>query len=263
VEEQKSTTGARDPEQIVREIDCTREAIGSTVEELGHRLTPSRLAGDAKTYVKETAMREASTLWSRMSENAMPLALIGGGLVWMMRSQRSQRAQEWHASELPQGTGIYPEPVAAGIYAEPVEAVAYGSYATAGNGGESMKSRASERVSQMAGTVRQRTSEVSSAAVQATSRRAHQARQGFERMHDEQPLLMGLAMLTLGALVGSLVPPTRREDELLGHTRDDLVGAAAQAGREKAEQAREQIESRTPAQSGGAHEMHGAQPVPH
>lgn len=51
---------------------------------------------------------------------------------------------------------------------------------------------------------------------------------------EEQPLIAGLVTVVLGALVGLSLPGTRREDELLGSTRDHL----AEQAREVAERAK-------------------------
>src|SRR5690606_41974167 len=78
----------REPAEIERDIAQTREAIDSTVDELGQRRAPSQLMDDAKSYVKETAKRRANSLWSTLSDNCIPLLLIGGGMVWMESPHR-------------------------------------------------------------------------------------------------------------------------------------------------------------------------------
>jgi hypothetical protein len=203
----------RDPERIERELAETRESIDSTVEELGERLAPSQLVDDAKNYVKETAMRGANTLWSRVNENAVPLAMIGGGLMWMMRSDG-------------RGSHAY-GPRAGGTYGARAGA-------TAGH--------LTDRVRETASDLGEKASEMGESAMHATRRVQEQARNRFDQMREEQPLLLGLASLALGAVVGGLIPTTRREEELLGETRDQVVEAAAEAARTKAEQARRALE---------------------
>ncbi|MDC0656643.1 hypothetical protein N6L27_01370 [Leisingera sp. SS27] len=51
--------------------------------------------------------------------------------------------------------------------------------------------------------------------------------------YDRNPLAAGAIALGLGALIGSLLPPTRREDELLGAHRDALAAKAEAALREE------------------------------
>ncbi|WP_299417719.1 hypothetical protein [uncultured Sulfitobacter sp.] len=59
--------------------------------------------------------------------------------------------------------------------------------------------------------------------VEAQTRAAVQKSQTF--MHD-QPLAVGALALGLGALVGALLPSTRREDDLLGEHRDAAMARA-------------------------------------
>lgn len=62
---------------------------------------------------------------------------------------------------------------------------------------------------------------------------AGRARRGFSHMLEERPLMVGAIALAIGAALGALLPATRREDEWLGSTRDDLGHRVARAGREE------------------------------
>ncbi|HEV3075604.1 MAG TPA: hypothetical protein VHB47_14380 [Thermoanaerobaculia bacterium] len=56
---------------------------------------------------------------------------------------------------------------------------------------------------------------------------------------EERPLAVGVAALALGLLAGVALPATRREDQLLGDARDDLLDSAREAGRDALEQGKE------------------------
>lgn len=58
---------------------------------------------------------------------------------------------------------------------------------------------------------------------------------------DENPIMIGVAGLAAGLLIGSLLPRTRREDELLGRYADDLRREGARYARDVAHQGREAI----------------------
>lgn len=64
---------------------------------------------------------------------------------------------------------------------------------------------------------------------------AKQAGRGLTDFIETQPLVAGLITAAIGALVGIVLPGTRREDELMGSARDNLASQA----REAAERARE------------------------
>jgi hypothetical protein len=69
-------------------------------------------------------------------------------------------------------------------------------------------------------------------------RQARRAGSGFSHLLEERPLVVGLAGLAIGALLGALLPATRREDEWMGETRDDLA-RRARAEVDKAERVAE------------------------
>jgi len=111
-------------------------------------------------------------------------------------------------------------------------------------------SSAGHRVADAAGTVRERASDLSHRTRERASelgdrtrekatelgyRTRYQARRaqvGFWEMMEENPLAVGVATLALGVLAGLSLPSTRREDELLGETRDKLVDRIEEVGRE-------------------------------
>ena len=220
----------RDPVEIEREIAVTRESIDSTVEELGDRLTPSQLVDDAKEFVKEKAMRGANTAWARVNENAMPLALIGSGVIWMMRS--GDRSGNGFAARHPARSYRGTQPF-----------------------GSTQREGITDRMRDAASDVTERASEKASELTESARDAGHELRENmrsrFESMREEQPLLLGLASLALGALIGGLLPSTRREEELLGEARDQVVQAAAETVREKSDQARESIEETKQREEGG------------
>ena len=75
-----------------------------------------------------------------------------------------------------------------------------------------------------------------SQAYEETSQRLQQA-------HRETPLAVGLGILALGALAGSLIPRTRREDEWMGEYSDEAITQAKDAGRRAQQDATERVRS--------------------
>jgi len=113
--------------------------------------------------------------------------------------------------------------------------------------------RAGEKAGEFAGRVRSQTGHMTEAA----RRRARQARAKAGRMSgtvqhqmsrgyaysrdrftdavEDYPLAVGLGFLALGALMGLSLPRTRREDELMGETSDQLKHSAREMGEELVE----------------------------
>ncbi|MQP66815.1 hypothetical protein GE253_15890 [Niveispirillum sp. SYP-B3756] len=75
----------------------------------------------------------------------------------------------------------------------------------------------------------------SEAMAQRARRRAARINRSFWDLVDEHPLSAGLAGLAVGAAIGACLPATRREDEMMGKYRDDLLEEALAKGRRTAE----------------------------
>lgn len=73
--------------------------------------------------------------------------------------------------------------------------------------------------------------------------RLRQAQGGYQRLLDEQPLVLGALGLAAGLALGYALPITRREDELLGEYRDQLVYKAKETGQAYGEKAQRVAQS--------------------
>jgi vacuolar-type H+-ATPase subunit H len=98
---------------------------------------------------------------------------------------------------------------------------------------------AKEKASDVADRARYRASELRGQA----RHKARQARVGFWEMMESNPLAMGAATLAVGVLAGLAIPSTRKEDELLGETRDHLVEDLKSRGQEVLEKGRQVAEA--------------------
>ena len=100
---------------------------------------------------------------------------------------------------------------------------------------------AKERVAETAHDVREKVSSTVSAAERKAHlakeravEKAHRARMGLSRQYDSSPLLLGLAALVGGVVLGSALPATRKEEEVLGPVRDRLFDQVRDTGRDVA-----------------------------
>jgi hypothetical protein len=94
---------------------------------------------------------------------------------------------------------------------------------------------AREKVAEKAHETRARISTTVERAGRKVSETAYQARAGVVRSYDSSPLLLGLAALAGGVLLGAAIPSTRREEEVLGPVRDRWLDQVRSSGREVAE----------------------------
>ncbi len=85
-----------------------------------------------------------------------------------------------------------------------------------------------EQVAEGAGRVREQAGQVPAFARQQW----HDAQLGFWQTMDQKPFAIGIAALAAGVAAGLSVPSTRKEQELMGETRDRLLDQAKDFGRE-------------------------------
>lgn len=98
---------------------------------------------------------------------------------------------------------------------------------------------AKERVVDATSAARERASELSGQARERARYQARQAQMGFWQSMEERPLAIGAAALALGVVAGLMVPSTRKEDELMGETRDRLMERAKEVGEEALEKGKQ------------------------
>jgi hypothetical protein len=106
---------------------------------------------------------------------------------------------------------------------------------SAGEKVSSVMDSAREKASGIAQGARETVESVEERAARLRERARLQVRDakiGFWQTLDQQPLVVGAAAIAIGLVAGLLVPSTRREDELMGERRDDLMQRAQERGRE-------------------------------
>ncbi len=169
-------------------------------------------------YAKGNGGEFVTNLGNTLKANPVPTVLTGVGLVWLMAGQNRQPASTYSTSTGPSMRDRLSEKTT-GLKEQ----------------GASLKDRAGQMTHNLSSSVsstRARLSDSSRHAGENLRYRADQARGGFNRMLNEQPLALGAIGVALGALVAACIPPTRREDELMGEARDEMAHRA----REKAEE---------------------------
>ncbi|UNG19988.1 DUF3618 domain-containing protein [Stutzerimonas zhaodongensis] len=229
----------KDPDELEREIDQTRTEIGNIVHALENKLSPGELIDTALGYVKGGGGEFFSNLSNTVKANPVPTVLTSIGLIWMMAGQNRQP----HSNVTTAGynTGSNGPSMGDKLSAK-----------TAGikQQGASMKEKAShmgQSVSESLGSARTRASDSSRQASARLRGGADRARGGFNQLLQEQPLALGAIGIALGALIAASVPPSRREDEMLGEASDrmtDQLRHKAEEGYQKASAEGEEVANR-------------------
>jgi ElaB/YqjD/DUF883 family membrane-anchored ribosome-binding protein len=235
----------RDPEQIRADIERTRGDMTETVDEIKERLSPENLKEQAKERVREATIGRARGMAEDMGkrargmryaivetvrENPVPALLVGLGLAWLYRERRTGYEPGETSSYREYGQSEY------GGYRETPsesrfrrwgrEASSWGQEKTSGL--KETAENVQEKAAEVAGQAKQKVEQVGDVAQE----KVRQARSGFDRMLRENPLMVAVAALAVGAAVGLAIPETETEHEYMGEAKDRLMSKAREVGRD-------------------------------
>jgi hypothetical protein len=212
--------GTRRPQEIQREIDRTRGELDATLNAIEHRLTPGQLLDQGIDYLRHSGARQYLTnLGGSLKDNPIPVTLAGIGLAWLAAMQN--RPVQYRFVEVERK--------------EYEEYPAYDETPGAIDKARDKMHQASDRVSQM----RNRMSSQASHLTESARQQAERVKGGWDTMRNDHPLALGAIGLALGAVAAAMQPRTRKEDEMMGATRDRLLDDAKQVGAEKLQQAQQ------------------------
>jgi len=177
--------------------------------------------------------------WELTRRHPMPATLISVGLGWLLIERI--RATDTDLADYPEGLDEISDHLATSRIASAAGAVKD----AAGHAVDSVKdatSHAVETVKDATGyaveTIKETASDLNQQAHETAAHlksTARQARISFWQTMEENPLAVGATILTLGAIAGFALPSTRKEDSLMGETRDQLFSSVREAGHEVVE----------------------------
>lgn len=212
---------SNDPDEIHADIERTRGEMSGTIDEIQERLSPGRIQQQATERVREatigrvehageSARETGMTMLETLKQNPIPAAMVGVGLGWLYMSRggsSSGQRYDYGESRIPSGE----------------------SERGAGQVAES----ATQRAEDMGGQMRERSEHMSSMA----RGQAQQMRGQFGQMFQENPLAIGVVAFGIGAALGLTVPESRKEHQIMGERRDELIDQAKVTAQDKMERA--------------------------
>lgn len=245
--------GSGRTQQIEADIDRTRAAMDRTVDAIAGKLTPQQLMMEALGVFKDGSSALATKLVQTAREHPVPATIIGIGIGLLLTESAKGGSSRTSATDFDTrnrnvGFGGYgdhaagePDVRTEGFTtavkdktAEVKDTVAYGA----------MEAR--EKVGEKAAQVKQQVAETTehvrekAANVPVYARQQwHDAQLGFWQTMDQKPFAIGMAALAAGVAAGLTVPSTRKENELMGETRDRLLDQAKGLGREAVDKGRQ------------------------
>lgn len=241
-------------------------------ERLAPKQLASEVSDAVKKQLQSRTHRAASAMASSVRQDPFPWVLMGLGAAWLIKERR-ERANATRFGAVKRGVGdsqllgvsSYGSMGYASSYgtAHPMEGptVPVSGPSDSGMAGKAHDVRekvadkthevrekvadtahaAKERVAETAHGLREKVSSTVSAAEQKAhlakqraAEKARQARTGLSRQYDSSPLLLGLAALVGGVVLGSALPASRKEEEVLGPVRDRLFEQVRDTGRDVA-----------------------------
>ena len=220
----------KDPAELEREIDQKRAEIGDIVHALENKLSPGELIDTALSYVKGGGGEFFSNLSNTAKANPVPTVLTSIGLLWLMAGQNRQPPAPASSTGGPSLTDKL-STKASGLKQQ-------------GSDLRERTSRVGHDVSASLADARHRVSDTSRHAADTLRQQSERARGGFNHLLNEQPLALGAIGIALGALLAASVPPTRKEDEMLGRTSDSVTDGLrhkAEEGYQKAADIGQQV----------------------
>ena len=232
--------------EIRTEIEETRLEMGGTLDELGNRLEPGHLVNQAVENVREatigrveeTAKGISDMVMDTIKRNPVPAALAGAGLalLWKNRSQGTQ-------SNASHG-------MAYGYQGPPGTARQNGSTEGIGSKVGDAASTVGQNVGGAVGSVADGAQQVGGEVVERAGATAQQVGWKLDSFMQANPLAVGAIAVGAGALVGSIVPATSQERDVLGdasrqvgNTVRDTVDEATTKAEETLDRAKEKVSS--------------------
>jgi hypothetical protein len=193
----------------------------------------------------ETAGGWRQSVFDTIKANPMPAALVGLGLGWMLLNRPSGSSTYRMSGQTGYGPPRYGSDVYSGYGAGSYGGGTYGGSSVADTAQQAVdrtQQKAGQVVGQVqdtagqvagqvqdtAGQVMDQVQETSGQMVEQVQQQAARAQSFLQQQLEDNPLVVGAVALAIGGVLAATVPSTSREDELLGQTRDRLVGSAAE-----------------------------------
>lgn len=276
----RSDQAARSPEDIENEIHHTRAQLDSTLSQLQRKLTgaPNEAIGEFTQNLTQAVVRNpvptillgTGLLWmmgSFLWRHRVPVAMVGSAVAWrkMYGPEQGQlyyrpdiaAVDHRHArsgGEMESGEEHESRMSHAANKASHTGRRVIGTIRGSASSGRERLSSTGQRLSEksaqmrsqmadMAGSMRTQAAQLSESARDRAQRLGSRTR---ETAYD-QPWMMAALGLAAGAAVGLLVPHTRREDELMGESRDRLFDRAREQVQEQMERGEEAVQAATAA----------------
>ena len=249
----------KDPETLEREIDQTRAAMNKTLDSLERKLTPGQLLDECLRFVGKSGTEIGASLGRAVKENPIPVLLTATGIAWMVMSpgRRSHATvydytgdvdyapeNDEYEEFMSDEPGASDKPGALSRMADKVKSGASKARSQLGSSTHAIRDTVNSTSATVKDSVNRTTDSVKETFNRTTNlaqTQAKRAREGFNSLLEEQPLILGALGIALGAAIGAALPSTEQEDHLMGEARDKTLNKVKESGAQTFERARETV----------------------
>lgn len=254
-----SDNGYHSTSEIERDVERSRARVSDTLRELRERMSPGQVVDEVLDYARASGGVDfARNLGRSVTDNPLPLLLIGTGIAWLMTSSNgrpqagpsvdqlastgrdaAQRAGEWMQDSSDGSSGRMDD------MADRMGDMAEGARDTTNAAVDRMRGAAQGVGSKMSEYADSAKGLAGSAKNLASSARSNaqnlgdQMQRTWNSLADDQPLVLGAMGLALGALLGAGLPSTRTENRLMGDASDALKGEVKKEAAHQYEKAKD------------------------
>lgn len=243
--------GEATPEELQHDLDRTRADLNDTLHAIEERFSPGQMLDQTLDYLSGGPKEYAHNLSVQVKENPLPVALVGIGLAWLMAGPHMKRegAMEYTSEGIAEtgGEGYHRATEAMHGMGERVSEKKADLRARMGRRMSETKERFAH-VSEDFRHRREAAGERGGEMAEALRERGMGARDSFNSLMQEQPLVVGALAVALGALLGAGMPISRREQESMGsvsedimHRGEEMMHKAKEVGGEEMERMRESV----------------------
>ena len=253
--------------EVEAEVEAQRLRLEETADALKDKMTPGEVFEEAGRAMGDAGQQVLANLLEQARRNPMPVALIGVGLVWLMKgsdgdgsaastgiaARKRFRDVGQNVSEGARRLGEKAQDLGeelgrrAGVMGQSLNRSTHDLQDQAADAISQAKEKVSDMKGQIGDTVAQARDAGRSAAGKVGSTAHNTARlaqdsgrwlgQVLSDVIQDEPLILGAACVAVGFAIGSSLPRTSLEDQTLGQTHDKLVEKGREVAQETLEQA--------------------------
>lgn len=223
---------AKDPETLEREINQTRAEMNQTLDSLERKLTAGQLVDQCLTFFGMKGTEIGSSLGRCIKENPMPVLLTATGIGWMMFGTAQTGSGGGYAYSAGDGS----DEAAAGAFSKVGDKIQSSATATRQQLGRTTET-AKETVNRTADKLKETAAKATDTLLETLGKtadtahnQAKHAREAFNTVLEEQPLIWGALGLAVGTIIGAAFPSTEQEDRLVGELSDKTPSKGKEIG---------------------------------